>query len=423
MAKQEKDQKMTLKVAADLDNEKQMRVLGIIDKLRELGIGETVSLPQLVVKVEAGSRITIFSGPSAQVDLEVEERVRSFERNIAADQFGTEAFGKIFDEAAEFMGLPGPNTKNIEKIAKRFSDDFLKIELSGPDQHHLSVVDVRDLFHNTTKYQTAEDRAINRRLIESYMKDKRTIILAVMDARNNLANQEVFSMARMADPFGKRTVGIITKCDAVEDGDEAGEHIRSDFPNVVKDIENHLTRAQISLKLLGPSRHSSIEQRRFLTRAANTYQREVNKALGGNYDTGLERESPLKLRMNTRILSDAFSKAMASRGHARVFQTVRGIPDPEFVCNGEIGKQRPNECIIEWIRAIYRESHGTELPGTVNPAVLENLFRQQTAPWEAIATNYIQKVTNAVKVYNEKVLPTIISRHSCFLNCPLISVS
>ena len=43
-----------------------------------------------------------------------------------------------------------------------------------------------------------------------------------MDARNNLANQEVFKMARAADPEGRRTVGIITKCDAVQKGDETG---------------------------------------------------------------------------------------------------------------------------------------------------------------------------------------------------------
>jgi hypothetical protein len=41
-----------------------------------------------------------------------------------------------------------------------------------------------------------------------------------MDARNNLANQEVFRMARAADPKGRRTVGIITKCDALQQGDE-----------------------------------------------------------------------------------------------------------------------------------------------------------------------------------------------------------
>jgi hypothetical protein len=40
------------------------------------------------------------------------------------------------------MGVPGPSTKNLEDLEKRFSDDILKIELSGPDHHHLSVVDV-----------------------------------------------------------------------------------------------------------------------------------------------------------------------------------------------------------------------------------------------------------------------------------------
>lgn len=45
---------------------------------------------------------------------------------------------------------------------------------------------------------------------------------AVMDARNNLADQEVFKMARAADPEGIRTVGIITKCDALQAGDEQG---------------------------------------------------------------------------------------------------------------------------------------------------------------------------------------------------------
>lgn len=52
-------------------------------------------------------------------------------------------------QAAEAMGIPGPGTTDIENIDKRFSDDILKIELSGPDHHHLSVVDVPGLFHST----------------------------------------------------------------------------------------------------------------------------------------------------------------------------------------------------------------------------------------------------------------------------------
>lgn len=46
------------------------------------------------------------------------------------------------------MGLLRPNSEDKEDLEKRFSDDILKIEISGPDHHHLSVVDVPGLFHS-----------------------------------------------------------------------------------------------------------------------------------------------------------------------------------------------------------------------------------------------------------------------------------
>jgi hypothetical protein len=46
------------------------------------------------------------------------------------------------------MGLPKPDAENVEELEKRFSDDVLKIDISGPAHHHLSVVDVPGLFHS-----------------------------------------------------------------------------------------------------------------------------------------------------------------------------------------------------------------------------------------------------------------------------------
>lgn len=46
------------------------------------------------------------------------------------------------------MGLPNSDDMDFENLEKRFSDDILRIEISGPDQHHLSVVDVPGLFHS-----------------------------------------------------------------------------------------------------------------------------------------------------------------------------------------------------------------------------------------------------------------------------------
>ena len=45
------------------------------------------------------------------------------------------------NQAAVTMGLPGVGEKT-ENAAKRFSSDILRIEITGPKQQHLSVVDV-----------------------------------------------------------------------------------------------------------------------------------------------------------------------------------------------------------------------------------------------------------------------------------------
>ncbi|PYH75340.1 P-loop containing nucleoside triphosphate hydrolase protein [Aspergillus uvarum CBS 121591] len=495
-----------------IDNDSRVRVLGIIDKLRELGVSETVSLPQLVVVgdqssgkssllealtglsfpiasdlctrhatqivlrrsklEEAGAKISIIPGRAAQADEETKERLLSFERSLSLDQFGVGEFTRIFDEAAECMQVPGPTTENLENLKKRFSDDILKIELSGPGQKHLSVVDVPGLFHNPTKYQTTEDRFIIRSLIESYITDKRTIILAVMDARNNLANQEVFSMARAADPEGIRTVGIITKCDALEAGDEEGviriaknmverlhhgwfavknrstkdirdgvsieernirekeffstekpwtelasdrvgidnvksflgrllyNHIKGEFPSMVKEIEDQAQETQDNLELLGPSRQTSLEQRKVLLRIALTYQNDVTGALSGNYEQALSADRTLKLRLRIREINDEFADAMNRNGHARAFRTVQDEVDQEFYRPAGNGQ---DENIYDWIRMLYRDSRGVELPGTVNPMVLENMFRQQTVPWEGLAQQYFASIYEVLTAFNHKI--------------------
>jgi hypothetical protein len=176
-------------------------------------------------------------------------------------------------------------------------------------------------------------------------------------------------------------------------------HICNEFPGVVKDIEQLSSTTQNELELLGPSRQTSADQRRFLTRLATTYQQDVANALSGNYDPELDVRSSLKLRMHVRTLNDEFAANMASEGHTKIFQTVTGGIDEEFArSSGDQGD------ILEWIREIYRDSRGAELPGTVNPVVLENMFRQQSSKWRDIATTYMEQVNDAVHKFNKENL-------------------
>jgi hypothetical protein len=52
------------------------------------------------------------------------------------------------------------------------------------------------------------------------MSKERSIILAVVSARNDFALQEVTELARQFDPLGSRTLGLITKPDALDLGSE-----------------------------------------------------------------------------------------------------------------------------------------------------------------------------------------------------------
>jgi hypothetical protein len=182
------------------------------------------------------------------------------------------------------------------------------------------------------------------------------------------------------------------------------KHISNEFPGLVKDIEELSLNTQKELELLGPSRQTTADQRRFLTRVANEYQHDVERALSGNYDPELSSDSPLKLRMHIRKLNDNFAEVMAHKGHSKVFLTVEGTADKEYFRSGSASGN-----ILHWIRELYRDSRGAELPGTVNPVVLENMFRQQSKPWESIARIYLEKVRIAVQGFNTTTLEQMIS--------------
>ncbi|KAL9090190.1 MAG: hypothetical protein Q9159_002089 [Coniocarpon cinnabarinum] len=248
----------------ELDRPERVKYLSVIDKIRETGVTKDISLPQLVVvgdqssgkssllegitglafpvssdvctrfatqiilrrcpPEQASAEVSIIPGPNSVGNGVAKNHLEDFKRTIDPSRFENEALATILSDASKHLGLPSAGVKleenNGESLEKRFSEDIVRIELSGPNQRHLSVVDVPGLFHNPTKFQTAEDKEIIRNLVQEYIGDKRTIILGVCSAISNLATQEVFQLARQADPNGQRTVGIVTKCDAVASGDE-----------------------------------------------------------------------------------------------------------------------------------------------------------------------------------------------------------
>ena len=220
-------------------------LLDTIDSLRELQVGEIVSLPQIIVVgdqssgkssvLEAISRVrfpidgdlcTRFAtelvlrrANETAVDVRIQfaDHHPSATRGEAPQQpfrrsgFDRDALPDIIKEAKELMGIGGGG-------AKKFSKDILRVEIAGPDVYPLTLVDLPGIFHTATADQDLEGKRIVDQLIESYMKQPKSIILAVVSANNQLANQVVLHEARKHDPNRERTIGVITKPDLAGSG-------------------------------------------------------------------------------------------------------------------------------------------------------------------------------------------------------------
>ncbi|KAH8621345.1 dynamin family protein [Alternaria alternata] len=81
-----------------------------------------------------------------------------------------------------------------------------------------TLVDLPGLIHATNKAQTETDKELILNLVKEYMKNPRTIILAVVSAKNDYANQIILDHCRKIDEQGRRTLGIITKPDFLREG-------------------------------------------------------------------------------------------------------------------------------------------------------------------------------------------------------------
>ena len=126
-------------------------------------------------------------------------------------------FSVAIAEAGSLMGIRGFGDV---KEGPAFAEDVLRIEVLGPVGLHLTVVDLPGLISVANEEQTEDDVQIVQGLVDSYVANPRTIILAVVQAGNDIANQGIIQKSRRVDKAGQRTVGVITKPDLINQGTE-----------------------------------------------------------------------------------------------------------------------------------------------------------------------------------------------------------
>ncbi|KAF1916992.1 P-loop containing nucleoside triphosphate hydrolase protein [Ampelomyces quisqualis] len=214
-----------------LQSTDERRLLDVVDKLRRTGLNGTIELPQLVITEipfprKAGlctrfaTEIVLRRQPTASVTI----KINPSKLRASSEQAKLSAFGRTITDLGELPDVieEAERQMGLGKIGESaaFSRDILSVEISGPDRPQLTLVDLPGLIHSATKSSTEADKELIFGLVQEYMKNPRTIILAVVSAKNDAANQIILSLFKKIDHKGSRTLGIITKPDCLSAGDE-----------------------------------------------------------------------------------------------------------------------------------------------------------------------------------------------------------
>ncbi|KAM3432355.1 hypothetical protein NHJ13734_006898 [Beauveria thailandica] len=225
-----------------------LHLLNAVDSLRSQGVSHYISLPQIIVCGDQSSGkssvLESISGVSFPVKSSLCTRfptelilrkttVSSINVSIvphhSRNESDKESLSKFHENLPDFKDLPAlidsaKTAMGVMTVGKAFSGDILRIEVNGPDRPHLTIVDLPGLIHSENKHQSASDIQLINSVVQGYMKEPRSIILAVVSAKNDYANQIVLKLAREADPRGTRTLGVITKPDTLIPG-SGSEHM------------------------------------------------------------------------------------------------------------------------------------------------------------------------------------------------------
>ncbi|KAK6076277.1 dynamin family protein [Seiridium cupressi] len=191
-----------------------LELLDFIDRFRLQGINHYVSLPQIIVCGDQSSGkssvLEAISGVSFPIKSSLYTRfpteivlrrtpqtgssvciVPHSSRNELEQTALVNFYRKLdgFDGLADVVET-AKTAIGISMHGKTFSKDLFRIKITGPNRPHLTIVNLPGLIHSETKNQT----------------EPRSIILAVVSAKNDFANQIVLKLARSADGTGNRTL-------------------------------------------------------------------------------------------------------------------------------------------------------------------------------------------------------------------------
>ncbi|KAJ5936103.1 Dynamin [Penicillium verhagenii] len=154
------------------------------------------------------TRFTATIIPHHSRDDETKEKLKGLDHRFES----FDELPSIIRKAGDLMGLSAEDGSG-----PTFASDVLRLELVGNTGFHVTIVDVPGLISVS---ENEDNVKLVASLLDSYLENSRTVILAVVPASSDVDTQAIIQRARWFDKAGERTVGIITKPDLINEGTE-----------------------------------------------------------------------------------------------------------------------------------------------------------------------------------------------------------
>lgn len=158
------------------------------------------------------------------------EEEASYEENVDPNNDSLEEWG-------EFLHLPGrkfydfydirseiiKETDRLTGNNKGIHPTPIHLKVYSPKVLALTLVDLPGMAKVAVGDQPDDIEDQIREMSLHYISNPNAIILAVTSANTDLANSDALKLAQAVDPFGNRTVGVLTKLDLMDPGTDASE--------------------------------------------------------------------------------------------------------------------------------------------------------------------------------------------------------
>jgi GTPase SAR1 family protein len=156
------------------------------------------------------------------------------------EQYGEAGHGSTdadAEEWGEFLHMPGRKfydfsavrseivreTERLTGRNKGIHPTPIHLKVYSPKVLALTLVDLPGMAKVAVGDQPVDIEEQIREMSLQYISNPNAIILAVTSANTDIANSDALKLAQAVDPYGNRTVGVLTKLDLMDPGTDASD--------------------------------------------------------------------------------------------------------------------------------------------------------------------------------------------------------